>query len=685
MTQTPTPPRAAIRPHTLTQHGQTRTDNYFWLRDRENPEVLEYLKAENAYTEQLMAHTQDLQGQLFEEMKGRIKETDLSVPEQRGDYLYYTRTLEGQQYPVYCRKPSALDAPEEILLDQNSEAVGHPFCNVGMFRVSPDHHWLAYSIDHSGSEQYTLRFKDLRTGELSPEQVPNTYYALEWADDNRTVFYSTLDAALRPYQIHRHIRGTDPAQDSLIYQEDDESFYLWLQKSNSEAYIFLVARSTTTMEVRYLAANSPTEAFQLFQPRCHKVEYSLAHHGDLFYILTNDEAQNFRLFTTPVSQPSRDHWQEFLPHRPNVFLQGLLVFENYLVRFEREGSLQRIRVSNPDGTDVREVAFPEPVYAYEIDSDVYQAYTGHTLRFTYNSLITPKSVIDYGLADRSWHVRKQDEIPSGYDPSQYEMLRLLAPARDGVQVPMSLVYKKGLQRNGHNPTLLYGYGSYGASVDPNFNTNRLSLLDRGLIFAIAHIRGGSEMGRAWYENGRMLNKKNTFNDFIDCAEHLIAQGFTSPQHLTCQGGSAGGLLMGAVVNARPDLFQAVIADVPFVDVITTISDPSIPLTVIEWEQWGNPANRDEFDYMLSYSPYDHVTAKDYPNLLVTAGFNDPRVAYWEPAKWVARLRACKTGSNRLLLKTNLDAGHAGSSGRYDYLKEVAFRYAFLLDRLGLLN
>jgi oligopeptidase B len=514
------------------------------------------------------------------------------------------------------------------------------------------------------------------------EAIPNTYYALEWANDNRTIFYSTLDDASRPFRLHRHTLGSDPASDELLYEETDESFFLWLSKSNSAAYLFLTLRSTTTTEVHYLAAEDANGSFRVFQPRQHKVEYYLYHHGERFLVLTNQDAPNFKVFTAPVSNPASDHWQELVPHRPTVYLYNLEVFADYLVRFERESGLQQIRYTNPEGGNLREVHFPEAVYAYTVDPDTHQEFTGHTIRFTYSSLVTPKSVIDYSLRDETWEVKKQQEIPSGYDASQYESQRLWATARDGAQVPLTVVYKKGLQRNGRNPTLLYGYGSYGACVDPEFNPRYLSLLDRGFVYAIAHIRGGAELGRDWYEQGRMLNKLNTFTDFIDCGEYLIAQGFTSRDKLAIYGVSAGGLLMGAVTHLRPDLFQAVVAKVPFVDVINTISDPSIPLTVIEWEQWGNPAHKDEFDYMLAYSPYDQLEAKDYPNLLVTAGLNDPRVAYWEPAKWTAKLRATKTDGNWLLLKTNMAAGHAGSSGRYDALHEMAFIYAFVIDRLG---
>ena len=680
MTPDPTPPTARIQPHPVTQHGQTRSDDYSWLRERDNPDVLNYLQAENAYTEQMMAHTKGLQDQLFEEMKGRIPEIDMSVPEKRGDYFYYTRTEAGKQYPIYCRKHGSLDNVEEVLLDQNAEAGDQPFCTVGMFRVSPDHNWLAYSIDHSGAERFVLRFKNLQTGAVLADSIPNTYYALEWANDNCTVFYSTLDHASRPHRLHRHTLESDPATDALLCEENDEHFFLWLSKSNSDAYLFLTLRSTTTTEVHYLSANDPQGAFEVIQPRQHKVEYYVYHHSDRFLIHTNQDAPNFKLVAASVSDIAQQ--RELIPHRPTVYLQGLEVFANYLVRFEREGGLQRIRFTDPDGGNLREVNFPETVYGYIVDPDTHQEFKAHTLRFTYNSLITPKSVIDYDLAAGTWEIKKQQEIPSGYNASQYESQRLWATARDGAQVPLTVVYKKGLQRNGRNPTLLYAYGSYGACIDPEFNPRYLSLLDRGFVYAIAHIRGGAEMGRDWYEQGRMLNKINTFTDFIDSADYLIAQGFTAADKLAIYGVSAGGLLMGAVTNLRPDLFKAVVAKVPFVDVLNTISDPSIPLTVIEWEQWGNPAHKDGFDYMASYSPYDLVEAKAYPNLLVTAGLNDPRVAYWEPAKWTAKLRATKTDQNWLLLKTNMTAGHAGSSGPYDALHEMAFIYAFVIDRLG---
>lgn len=679
---TPLPPRASITPRPLNRHGRTYTDDYYWLRDRANPDVAAYLQAENAYTDELTVHLQGLRDTLLVELKGRIKETDLSVPQTRGDYVYFTRTQAGQQYPSYWRRRNGENEPDELLLDQNALAEGHSFCDIGMFRVSPDHNWLAYSVDLAGSEQFSLHFKNLKTGQILEESIPNTYYALEWANDSRTVFYSTLDAALRPCRLHRHLLGTDPAADALLYAEADESFFLWLTRSSSDHYLFLVLRNTTTAEIRFLSADDPAGEFRVFSPRQPGVDYSLFHHSDWFYILTNAAAPNFRVLVTPVGSLEPDHWRELIPHRPEAFMQTLLITRDFIVRLEREGGLQRLRVSAPMSAAYREFQFPEDIYAYEVDAAQQPPFGAVELRLTYQSLVTPPIVADIDLNRMQWRILKQQEIPSGHDPSRYEMKREWVEARDGARVPLTLLHRRDLAMDGNNPVLLYGYGAYGACVDPVFRANRFSLVDRGFVVAIAHIRGGAEMGRAWYDSGRMLNKKNTFNDFIDCAEFLISAGYTRPSRLACQGISAGGLLMGAVTNMRPDLFQAVIAEVPFVDVINTMSDPSIPLTVIEWEQWGNPAIEEQFEYMLSYSPYENVRAVAYPHLLVTAGFNDPRVAYWEPAKWVARLRALKTDANWLLLKTNMAAGHSGSSGRYDFLKEVAFTYAFLIDRLG---
>lgn len=675
------PPIAPKRPHTITQHGQTRVDNYFWMRYREDAAVIQHLEAENAYTAASLAHTEELQDALYKEMRLRIKEEDSSVPVRRGTFEYYTRTEQGQQYPIYCRKQNG---QEEILLDVNALAVGHEFCKVANVDVSPDGRYLAYAADFNGSEHFELRVKDLASGQLLPEKIEHTYYSLEWANDNATLFYNTLDSASRPYRIWRHTLGTDPAQDVLIHEETDEAYFAWIRKSRSGAYLFIALTNNTTAEWRYTSADQPGE-FQIFAARQPGVEYRLDHHGERFLILTNENAQNFKLMECEVAQTAKENWRELIAHRAEVLLDGFEIFKDYLVVHEREGGLKQLRVSDPHGQNVRRITFPEPVYTFWLtnwnETEQNPEYETHTLRFTYSSLVTPDSVIDYGLADGSWKVRKRQEVP-GYDASQYISERLLATAGDGVQVPISIVYQRGLVKDGRAPLFLYAYGSYGATVEPQFVSNCLSLLERGVTFAIAHIRGGSEMGRAWYENGKLQHKKNTFTDFIACAEHLIAQGYTSADKLAIMGVSAGGLLMGTVTTMRPDLFKCVVAKVPFVDVINTMNDPSIPLTVIEWEEWGNPAKPDDFAYMLSYSPYDNVQARAYPNLLVTAGLNDPRVAYWEPAKFVAKLRELKTDSNQLLLKTNMGAGHGGASGRFDYLQEIALEYAFMLDALG---
>jgi len=683
----PSFPIAPRQPKEIIQHGQTRVDNYFWMRYKEDPEVLKYLHAEQDYLEEITGHTQSFQAKLYEEMKGRIKEDDSSAPEKDGDYFYYTRYEPGKQYPFYCRKQNSPDALEELLLDQNALVGETDFCRVGAFSVSPDTSKLAYSVDADGREICTLYIKDLITGNILPETFTNTYGdvyghgGVEWSNDGASFFYVTLDASQRPYRIHRHILGTDPAQDSLLYEEKDETYFLWLTQSRSKAYIMAFLISTITQECILLPNDGVSTEFKVFQPRIHGIEYSVEHAGDRFYIITNENAQNFKLMQTSLDKTTKDNWQEVIPHRADTLITGMDAFADFLVLYERNGGFKQIRISATDGlSDVNHVSFPEPVY--NILPMRNPEYNADVLRFTYTSLITPKSVIDYDVKKKTWAVVKRDEIPSGYDPAQYESERAYATAPDGTKVPMSLVYKKGLNKDGNNPTLLYGYGSYGASMDPSFDSNRLCLLDRGFVYAIGHIRGGSEMGRAWYENGKMLNKRNTFTDFIACAEHLIAEKFTRKEKLAISGRSAGGLLVGACVTMRPDLFGAVIAGVPFVDVMNTMSDATIPLTTFEYEQWGNPDDKEYFDYMISYSPYDNIKARAYPHILVTTGLNDPRVAYWEPAKFTAKLRELKTDDNTLLLKTNFSAGHAGASGRYDYLKEVAFEYVFLIDRLN---
>lgn len=679
-------PTAPKRPYAITQHGETRIDNYYWMRDRHDPEVLKYLHAENDYLEEVMGHTKPLQEMLYAEMRGRMKESDSTVPEKRGEYFYYTRTEAGHQYPIYCRRKGSLDAPEEILLDQNQIAEGKSFCSVGALAVSPDGTKLAYSLDLEGAEVYTIFIKDLANQVIYTEAIENTFSSVyfrtgvEWANDSQTIFYLTLDAAQRPYRVWSHTIGTSPSQDRLLVQDDDESYSLFITKTRDDAYILCHHHSTKTTEMRFLSAETPNGEFRFLSPRTEGVEYFATHHEGNFFIVTNHEAKNFRLMKASVDQPEIEHWTEVIPHRAEVLLEWVDSFRDYIVLYERQNGLRQIRISSPDAlSQVRYVQFPEPAYSVDLDSNP-QCDT-QVLRFRYSSLITPPSIIDYHMDTGEWVVLKQEEIPTGYDISNYISERIYATASDGKLIPVSLVHRRDLVRDGNNPLLLYGYGAYGASIDADFNSKRLSLLDRGFIFAIGHIRGGSDLGRAWYEDGKLLNKKNTFTDFIACAEHLIEEGFTSKEKLAIEGGSAGGLLVSACLTMRPDLFKAVIAKVAFVDVITTMSDPTIPLTTLEYDEWGNPSDFELYKYMMSYSPYDNIRATEYPHLLITTGLNDPRVAYWEPAKFAAKLREMKTDNNLLLLQTNYASGHAGASGRYDSLKEVAVDYAFLIDTL----
>jgi oligopeptidase B len=627
-----------------------------------------------------MAHTGPLQRQLYREMLGRIQEADLDVPVLLDGYYYYSRTEENKQYRIHCRKLGSLDAAEEVLLDENALAAGKRYFRLGVFEVSPDHRLLAYSIDTNGSEVYTLRILDLATGKLAGE-IRNTHNSAKWANDNRTLLYTTLDAAKRPDRLCRHVLGRGPENDEVLFEEPDHAFRLKIDKTKSRRFLILLLKSNTTSEVHYLEADRPEGVFQVMCPRRPDVEYYVSHHDERFFILTNEEAPHFRLFTAPVNNPARANWREFLAHRGDVLVEGVDVFRDHLVIYEREDGLRKIRISDLQGDGVHYVDFDEP--AYTLVPGWNPEFNSSQLRFRYNSLVTPESVFDYDMNGRERTLRKRYEVVGGYDPARYQSERLLAVAPGGVRVPISLVYKRGLKRDGGNPLLLYGYGAYGHSTDPAFSSNRLSLLDRGFVFAIAHVRGGKEMGRAWYEQGKLLNKKNTFDDFIACAEHLIHHGYTSPRKLAIYGGSAGGLLVGVVLNLRPDLFAAAVASVPFVDAVNTMLDPSIPLTVIEYDEWGNPNDRQYYNYIKSYAPYENVRAQPYPHLLVTTGFNDSRVQYWEPAKWVARLRARKTGESRLLLKTKMSAGHGGPSGRYEQLRETAFQYAFLLDVFGM--
>lgn len=674
-----TPPVAQKLPEVLTLHEDRRVDDYFWMRESNDPKVIAYLEAENTYTSNMMQHTEALQTSLYEEILARIKETDLSVPSLKNDYYYYARTEEGKAYPIYCRKKGSLDAPEQVLLDQNRLAEGHEYFSLGVFGVSPNHQLLAYSVDTSGAELYTLFFLDLNTFQLYPESITETA-SFAWGNDNQTGFYTKVDSTNRPFQLFRHALGSTP-DDVLIYHEEDESFFIDVGTTRSEAYILMSLNSKVTSEIHYLDANNPTGSFQVIQPRSSGVEYQVEHHSNDFYIVTNEEAINFKLIKTPVTSPSKQNWQTVIPHRDDVMLSNVSAFADYLAIYERKAGLPTARVQNLSTGEENYITFPEPTYAiWEGNNPEFNT---TTLRFTYTSLITPGSVFDYNMETNQRELKKETEVVGGYDRTQYISEWIMATAKDGTQIPISIVYKQGMEKNGKTPLMLTGYGSYGMNYPASFSSTRLSLLNRGITIALAHIRGGAEMGRKWYEDGKFLHKKNTFSDFIACAEHLIEQKWTASDRLVISGGSAGGLLMGAVINMRPDLFKVVIADVPFVDIVTTILDTSLPLTIIEWEEWGNPNDKIYYDYMKSYSPYDNVKSQDYPHILITAGLNDSRVKYWEPAKWTAKLREMKTDNNLLLLKTNMGAGHGGASGRYESLKEIAFEYAFTLDRLGL--
>ncbi len=677
------PPVARIEHVVDTLFGQEIVDDYGWLRDdsRSDPEVLRYLEAENAYTTSAMRHTEDLQETLFSEMRSRIKDVDLSVPVRDGDFFYYTRTEEGKQYDLHCRKKGSLEATEETLLDVNLLAEGKQFMDVGVFEVSDDHSILAYATDETGNERYTLRFKNLKTGELYPDSIDNIASSVAWAADNKTIFYVTPDDAWRPFKLWRHRLGDPAEQDQMVYHETDDQFWLDIHKSRDDRFIFAGLGSQTSSECRFLDASNPTGDWKTIHPRTPDLEYEVYHHGQQFYILTNDNAINFKLVSVSDRNPAQQNWTEVIGHRDNVKIDRVAVFADHMALYEREDGLQHITIRAFSGEGSHRVEFPEPVYSLETEDN--PDFESKLFRFAYESLTTPESVYDYNMANRDRELKKQEEVPGSFKSEDYQSERVFATATDGTQIPISLVYRKGTALDGSSPLYLYGYGSYGISYDPYFSSNRLSLLDRGFVFAIAHIRGGGVLGRPWYYDGKLLNKKNSFTDFIACGEHLISEKYTSSDKLVIAGGSAGGLLVGAVINMAPDLAEVAVADVPFVDVINTMLDESIPLTVIEYDEWGNPNEKEFFEYMMSYSPYDNAMAKGYPHLLITAGLNDTRVQYWEPAKWAAKLRALKTDNNRLFLKTNMGAGHGGSSGRYDYLREIALEYAFILDQLGL--
>jgi len=677
----PVPPVAQEISHISTVHGDERHDDYFWLRDRKNPEVIAYLEAENEYTEKMLAHTEALQEKIYDEILGRIKETDLTVPVKIDDYYYYSRTEEGKGYRILCRKKGSPEGDEEVILDLNKLAEGRDFLSIGVYRISPDHKILAYAIDDEGNERYNLYFKNLETGEILPDKIKDIAANLEWANDNKTVFYTIHDETWRPYKLYRHHLGEAVSADKLVYHEPDDGFWVAVSRSKSRRYIFMIFGNKTTSEYRFLDADKPDGNFKVIHPRQQDMKYEVSHHGDKFYILTDENAKNYKLMSTPVSRPAKKNWKEVIPHDDLVMIDSFEMFRDYMVVYMRESGLQKIMVRNLTDNKDYTIDFPEP--AYSIVQHSNPDYGGSLLRFSYESLVTPGSVYDYDMVTRKRELKKRTEIPSGYDPDDYMSERIFATATDGRKIPISLVYKKGARLDGSNPMLLYGYGAYGANLDPWFSVGRLSLLDRDFVYAIAHIRGGGEMGRYWYEEGKLLNKRNTFTDFIASAEHLIENKYTSRDGLIIAGGSAGGLLIGAVVNMRPELFKGAVAQVPFVDVINTMLDETLPLTVVEYEEWGNPNEKDYYDYMMTYSPYDNVGSKDYPNMLVMAGLNDTRVQYWEPAKWVARLRSLKTDKNRLLLKTNMDAGHGGVSGRYEKIQETALEFAFVLDTLGI--
>ncbi|AWA30688.1 oligopeptidase B [Flavobacterium magnum] len=684
MAQNVPAPVAKKIPKKLEKFGDVRIDNYYWLNDRDNPDVISYLEEENAYYEQMTAHTKPLQQELFDEMKARIKEDDSSVPYFYNGYYYITRYETGKDYPIYARHNGSLSAAEEILFDCNELAAGHPYFHMGGLSISPDNMQVAFGVDVVGRRIYTIRMKNLVTGAVLPDEIENTTGNSVWANDNRTIFYTRQDkVTLRSDKVYRHKSGSDPINDVLVYHEKDDTFAVEVSKTKSRKYIMIESGSTLTTEYRFLEADHPEADFNVFQERIRGLEYTVSHYGNHFYIRTNaDKAENFKLMQTPENKTGKAHWTELIPHRENVLLEDIEIFRDYLVVEERSDGLTKIQIRPWNG---------EGVYYLPFESETYTAYTTtnvdfntDVLRYSYQSMATPSSVIDFNMKTRHKEILKEQQVLGGnFDKQNYCEERLWATAADGTKIPISVVYKKGLEKNGQNPTLLYAYGSYGASMDPYFSSTRLSLLDRGFVYAIAHIRGGEELGRHWYENGKLLQKKNTFTDFIDCSKFLINEKYTSAAHLYAEGGSAGGLLMGAVVNMAPELYHGVIAQVPFVDVVTTMLDDSIPLTTGEYDEWGNPNEKAYYDYMKSYSPYDNVAAKNYPNMYVSTGLHDSQVQYWEPAKWVAKLRAFKTDKNLLFLDTNMDAGHGGASGRFEALKELAREFSFLLDLEGI--
>jgi oligopeptidase B len=674
------PPTAKKVAKELTIHGDTRVDNYYWLNEREDPEVIAYLEAENEYKDKMLEHTKDFQEKLFQEMKGRIKEEDQSVPYKDNGYFYLTRYEEGQEYPIYSRKKETLEAPEEVMLNVNEMAEPYDFYNVSGLSVSPNNKLLAFGVDTLSRRIYTLKFKNLETGQILEDEIPGTQAGYAWANDNHTIFYVAKDPqTLRGYKIMKHKLGDSAEQDEEIFVEEDETYFSYVYRTKSDKYIVIGSTTTLSQEYRILEADNPDGTFRTFHPRERGLEYDIAHFDDKFYIRTNLDAKNFRLMSTSEDATTKDNWQEVIAHRDDVLLEDMDIFKDYLVLSERKNGITQIRV-RPWSGEEHYIEFPEEAYvAY---TSVNPRFDTEQLRLGYQSMTTPNTTYDYNMRTKEFNMLKQQEVLGDFDPNNYETERVMVEARDGAQVPVSIVYRKGFDKDGKSPLLLYGYGSYGASMEPSFSSARLSLLDRGFGYAIAHIRGGEEMGRQWYEDGKLLNKKNTFTDFIDVGEWLVENNYTNKDKLFAMGGSAGGLLMGAVVNMRPELWKGVVAAVPFVDVVTTMLDESIPLTTFEYDEWGNPNNKEYYEYIKSYSPYDNVEAKDYPAMLITTGLHDSQVQYWEPAKWVAKLREMKTDNNPLIMHTNMEAGHGGASGRFRRLKETAMMYAFVLDLAG---
>lgn len=680
------PPTAKKIPKTLEKHGDKRVDDYFWLNDRQNKDVIDYLNSENQYYEETTAHTKGLKNLLFEEMKGRVKEDDSSVPYFLNGYWYMTRFETGKDYPIYSRKKGSLTAKEEILFDCNELAKGHTYFHLGGLSISPDNKYASFGVDVIGRRIYTIQVKNLQTGKLFADKIENTTGSSTWANDNKTLFYTQQDKqTLRSDKIFRHKLGGKQLQDVLVYDEIDDTFNVSVSKEKSKKYIVISSSSTLTTEFRTLLADDPDGEFKVFQPRVRGMEYSIAHYGDSFYILTNkDKATNFKLMKTPEKATSQENWKDLIPHREDVLLEDIEIFKDYLVIGERSNGLNKIRIMPWNGKGEYYLPFDSETYTANISTN--PDFDTQILRYSYQSLGTPSSVIDFNMKTKEKEVKKEQEVLGGkFDKKNYVEERVWATAEDGTKIPISMIYRKGIKKDGKNPLLLYAYGSYGATMDPYFSSTRLSLLDRGFIYAIAHIRGGEDMGRLWYEDGKLLHKKNTFTDFVDCSKFVIKEKFTSPEHLYAEGGSAGGLLMGAVVNMAPELYNGVIAQVPFVDVVTTMLDDTIPLTTGEYDEWGNPNEKEYYDYMKSYSPYDNVKAQNYPNMYVSTGLHDSQVQYWEPAKWVAKLRTLKTDKNLLFLDTNMDAGHGGASGRFEALKELAKEFSFLLDLEGIEN